>query len=517
VYFINGAGSLAGTLILDGQNDPDAIFVFKFAGAFGVAAQSKMILSNGARRCNVFFIGGAGVPTGAISIGAGADLKGTFLSHDGACTSGADLFLSGRLLSTGGAVTTYAGIVYNNPECVTSTPLSFNNPPVAVDDAYSTDMNVAVSGNVITNDSDPDGNNITVNTAPVTPPSHGSVTLNADGTFTYTPTTGYVGTDTFVYEISDDGTPSLTDQAIVTITINSLGEDSDGDGVLNGDDDYPNDPDRAFDNYYPAGENGTLAYEDLWPARGDYDFNDLVCDYRFKMVTNASNKVVEVFGSFIVKAFGASLKNGFGFQLSNNDVANSDITVSGYDLQEGYISLNANGLENGQTKPTIIVFDNCYNILTHPGEGIGVNTTPSAPYVEPDTLVITIIFTPNTYTLAQIDIPNFNPFLIVNKERGKEVHLPDYTPTDLVDITYFGTSDDDSNPATGKYYKTANNLPWAINIYNSFDYPKEKIDIINAYNHFTEWAESSGNSYPDWYMDKTGYRNENNIYQIPGK
>jgi hypothetical protein len=48
VYFIAGTGSLGGTLVLDGQNDPDTIFVFKFAGAFTVAAQAKMILINGA-------------------------------------------------------------------------------------------------------------------------------------------------------------------------------------------------------------------------------------------------------------------------------------------------------------------------------------------------------------------------------------------------------------------------------------------------------------------------------------
>jgi hypothetical protein len=124
VYFINGAGSLGGTLVLDAQNNPNAIFVFKFAGAFSVAAQSKMILINGARRCNVFFIGGAGVPTGAISIGAGSVLKGTFLSHGGACGSGAAVFLAGRQLSTGGAVNTYSGIVYNNPVCVTSVSLN---------------------------------------------------------------------------------------------------------------------------------------------------------------------------------------------------------------------------------------------------------------------------------------------------------------------------------------------------------------------------------------------------------
>jgi len=40
---LNGAGSLGGTITLDGQNNPDAIFVFKSAGAFNIAALSKII------------------------------------------------------------------------------------------------------------------------------------------------------------------------------------------------------------------------------------------------------------------------------------------------------------------------------------------------------------------------------------------------------------------------------------------------------------------------------------------
>lgn len=118
VYFTNGAGSLGGTLTLDGQNNPDAVFVFKFAGAFSVAAQSQVIFVNGVRRCNVFWIGGAGVAAGAVSIGASAHLKGTFLAHGGACTSGAGANVEGRLLSTAGAIGFSTGVVYNSPRCV---------------------------------------------------------------------------------------------------------------------------------------------------------------------------------------------------------------------------------------------------------------------------------------------------------------------------------------------------------------------------------------------------------------
>ncbi len=40
----------------------------------------------------------------------------------------------------------------------------------------------------------------------------------------------------------------------------------------------------------------------------------------------------------------------------------------------------------------------------------------------------------------------------------------------------------------------------------------EKQDITGAYFHFAEWAQSDGLLYPDWFLDKTGYRNQPLIY-----
>jgi LruC domain-containing protein len=289
--------------------------------------------------------------------------------------------------------------------------------------------------------------------------------------------------------------------------------DTDGDGVPDADDDYPTDAARAFNNYYPAPGYGTLAYEDLWPGKGDYDFNDLVCDYRFTTVTNASNKVVEIFATFVIKAFGASLHNGFGFQFANDNVNPAHLDVSGYNIGAGsYITLEANGLESGQSRPTVIVWDDVFRLMQWPGTGIGVNTEPGAPYVSPVTVDVYIGFTSQTYTLAQVGIDQYNPFLIVNLNRDVEVHLPDFPPTSLADQSVFGTGQDNSNPATGRYYKTSGNLPWAINIYESFAYPKEKTEITKAYNHFVEWAESNGILYPDWYQNNPGYREDSNIY-----
>ncbi len=267
-------------------------------------------------------------------------------------------------------------------------------------------------------------------------------------------------------------------------------------------------------NLFPASGFGTLAFEDLWPAKGDYDFNDLVIDYQFEITANVSNYIESVKATFIIKAFGASYENGFGFQLSESIDAD-DLNVAGYSITENFINLNANGTESGQTKPTIIVFDNAYNEMDHVSSGIGVNTQPNQPYVEPKTIELTIDFEPNTYTLSQLEIYNFNPFLIVNKNRNIEVHLPNYPPTDLADQSLFGQWDDASDPATGKYYVSGGNLPWAINIYEQFDYPVEKQDIVRAHLKFAEWAKSGGLLYPNWYRDITGHRNNSLIYEIP--
>jgi len=274
--------------------------------------------------------------------------------------------------------------------------------------------------------------------------------------------------------------------------------------------------DVIIDNRYPATGFGTLAFEDLWPGKGDYDFNDLVIDYQFEIESNTGNFVDKVKAAFVIKAFGASYENGFGFQLSSAIDA-ADLTVFGHSLTENYITLNSNGTEAGQSKPTIIVYDNAYNEMAHPGMGIGVNTEQDAPYVEPVTINITINFTPNTYTLTDLDISSFNPFIIVNKDRSVEVHLPNYPPTDLVDMGRFGTWEDDSNPGSGRWYVNDKNLPWAINIYESFAYPLEKQEILWAHLKFAEWAMSGGTLFPDWYKNLTGYRNNSLIYQTPAK
>jgi hypothetical protein len=90
-----------------------------------------------------------------------------------------------------------------------------NRPPVAVDDSATTTQDVAVEIAVLANDSDPDGDPLTVGS--FTQPASGSVTLSPNGTFTYTPAPGFVGDDIFTYNASDGELDS--DPATVTVIV----------------------------------------------------------------------------------------------------------------------------------------------------------------------------------------------------------------------------------------------------------------------------------------------------------
>lgn len=320
------------------------------------------------------------------------------------------------------------------------------------------------------------------------------------------------GSGTTAYDASSDHYNGTITGALFNTDVSySLNSDTDGDGVPNSYDDYPNDPTRAYNNLSPAVQSGSLAFEDLWPNQGDYDFNDLVVNYRFNTITNAQNKIVECDGLFILRAAGASFPSGFGFQFSNANIPSSAVTVTGSSLFDNYITLASNGLEARQNKPTVIITDDDFKAFNSPGGMI--NTVIGTPYINPDTIRITMLFNQNQYTMSDLDIGNFNPFIILNLERGKEVHLPDRAPTALANQKYFGTGDDTSIPGQGRYYRTSNNLPWGISIYENFDYAKESADVLSAYLNLSQWATSSGASYPDWYRNLPGYRNPANIYQ----
>ena len=122
-----------------------------------------------------------------------------------------------------------------------------NQVPDALDDVGSTVSPQPVTISVLANDSDPDGDALTV-TQITSPPSNGRAIVNVDGTITYIPNPGFVGADEFDYEVSDGN--GGTDIATVRVDV---GDGGDGPGGGGGPDPEPNPnapPTAVNDQYF---------------------------------------------------------------------------------------------------------------------------------------------------------------------------------------------------------------------------------------------------------------------------
>lgn len=136
---------------------------------------------------------------GTVSYTAPADFVGT--------TSASYTVLDGR----GGSA--FGTIVID----VTAVGAPGNQPPVAVNDGFRTNVNSPRTVDLLANDSDPDGDTLVI--VNVEQPANGTVVINGDGTVTYTPNTDFCGTDIFVYTVSDEhgGMASATVTATVGV------------------------------------------------------------------------------------------------------------------------------------------------------------------------------------------------------------------------------------------------------------------------------------------------------------
>ncbi|MGZ0186568.1 MAG: tandem-95 repeat protein, partial [Alphaproteobacteria bacterium] len=100
-----------------------------------------------------------------------------------------------------------------------------NDAPVAQPDAFSGDEDTNIAGDVLADngngaDSDIDGDALTISTTPASDVSNGTLTLNENGTFVYTPDTDFNGTDSFIYTVLDGN--NARSAATVTLTVNPV-------------------------------------------------------------------------------------------------------------------------------------------------------------------------------------------------------------------------------------------------------------------------------------------------------
>ncbi|OQY39462.1 MAG: hypothetical protein B6226_01835 [Candidatus Cloacimonetes bacterium 4572_65] len=275
------------------------------------------------------------------------------------------------------------------------------------------------------------------------------------------------------------------------------GPDEDGDEIPDDEDDYPSDPNKAYDNYYPSeGAFGTLMYEDLWPNLGDHDFNDLVIEYNMHEIEDSWNDVVEVNGTLKLIAIGASKQNGFFIELPfwYEDVTLVESYIEGTSLQMELFTYD-------DELAILKVFNNTNDLIQL--DGTYMNTIEAEPVFDAIemTFKLTIDYGYKSSKVVGglIYSAPYNPYLTIDHDATREIHLPGLPPTSNADVSIFGTGDDATNVDDYYFYQTASGIPWALDITSEIKYPQEYTDVVIAFPQFGNWVNSNGGSFTDWY------------------
>ncbi len=286
--------------------------------------------------------------------------------------------------------------------------------------------------------------------------------------------------------------------------------DTDSDGVFDHEDSYPNDSERAFDAYFPsANQYNSFLAEDLWPVKGDYDFNDVVVDYRIHYVHDSKNQVKEVSFETVIKANGGYQQNSMMMRLPVSPTLVEKI--SDYQKFDSYIQLAENGTEKDQSETVFILTDNLSKTLPPPIGSKVTNVINSDPKMNPVNLTVKVTFTsPISKTL--LGSAPYDPFVIPNLDRSREIHLAGKTLTDKANAKLLGTQDDASGSFDRPNFTSKTGLPWAFVISSSVPHSQEGIDFTLGFLKFSDWASSKGTLYSDWFLNKTNYRNTATLY-----
>jgi LruC domain-containing protein len=275
--------------------------------------------------------------------------------------------------------------------------------------------------------------------------------------------------------------------------------DTDGDGVKDALDEFPNDPSRSFSRYYPGADAwGTLAFEDQWPRRGDYDMNDVVMGYRTREIMDSQRRVVALDIEYRLQARGGIADSGFGVHLPGIPAS----AVAAATLQTGAGQARSVTVEAGQVEASFVITPSVQAQFPVSSDGNCpfANTRAGCPTVAAIPFRLHVEFT--TPQASSLFTSPYNPFIFRSARRGQEVHLPGRPVTALADRTLLGTGDDRS-PASGNgstTYMDAQRRPWALDIPVAWRWPLETTDILRPYPRMSQWATSSGVNARDWYI-----------------
>ena len=268
-----------------------------------------------------------------------------------------------------------------------------NTAPVATGESFTIDEDTVLTtvlgiDDLLLNDTDADGDTLTVNTTPIVDSSNGTLVLNNDGTLTYTPDDDYHGSDTFTYEINDGN--GGTAQAVVNITVNPL-----NDAPVAADDSYVVDEDNVLST--------TLSIDDLLLNDSDVDGDTLTVNTTPIVDVVNGTLVLGTDGTFTYTP-NADFHGGDSFTYEigdgNGETAQATVNITINPVNDNPVATGEifSVDEDAVLSTTLSVDDLLLNDTDVDGDALTVNATPIVD-VTNGSLVLatdgTFTYTPN--------------------------------------------------------------------------------------------------------------------------
>lgn len=250
-------------------------------------------------------------------------------------------------------------------------------------------------------------------------------------------------------------------------------------------------------SYSPSqSENGTMAFEDEWPRKGDYDFNDAVFNYNVQEVKH-NGLVKQIIFKVLPTARGAVYDNSLRLLL-NTPVSN----IESANIKSKGVTLPLEAAADGNHTLFVIVSD--IKVALPPPKGSKMSNTLSGSKKVMGSLHTVTINLITPVSPSVLGTPPYNSFLSRQLNTGEyiEVHFPGHKPSRRASIRKFGTLEDDTDNSSDKYYLTDDNMPWAMLIPTPWHHTKERVDLSNGYPDILNWASSKGKKNKNWYKSK---------------
>lgn len=276
------------------------------------------------------------------------------------------------------------------------------------------------------------------------------------------------------------------------------GVDSDGDGIADNLDVEPCNASVVGWSYVPADRGyGMLLFEDQWPNRGDFDFNDAVLGYHEVLQYGSGGLLTGLRVDIDVMAVGAKFDNGLAIRLPVPRAMIAEALIAVGPASWPLVASNS-GTSASQAWPT-----EADAVLTlapslHSLFGVDkawVNTDPGQPVQGHVHITLLVKLAPG-HAVDAITAP-FDIFLF-DQSRGVEIHLPQYAGTSRMNAALVGTADDGTTPT--RSFVTTAGIPFALNIGQTVAYPTEGKAIDQLYPDIVVFGQSGGQQAADFYQ-----------------